>query len=263
MNHALLSFFVINLFSINAACSQDFTFHSDFESYALSSNDPLKILLASDPTVDFNNYKVYEDKIEQTVERIKSKIGGKTTERLLEKAFYLTHKKKLKWYTNYVTLADLLENGTYDCLTGTAFFAVILKQLDISFEIYEYDYHVLIVATLDNERYLFESTDPFFGFEKEEKVIDKMLEAYSLSKGKISSNEMSQANLRQYESSHENKITLLQLAGLQYFNLAIDAYNKERYPEASNLLAKAEYLYPSSRMYEISLEFEQHLAINF
>ncbi len=262
MYRALFTFCIINLFCIHAACTQDFTFHSDFESYALSSNDPLKILLATDPSVDFNKYTVYEGKIDQTVERIKSKSSGRTTARLLEKAFYLSHKKKLKWYTNYVTLADLLENGAYDCLTGTAFFAVILERLDVPYQIYEYDYHVLIVATLDNKRYLFESTDPFFGFENDQQTIDGMLEDYSLSKGKISNDRVNVVNPSQYSITHENKISLLQLAGLQYFNLAIDAYNNGRFTEASKMLAKADYLYPSSRNYEIRLEFKQHLATN-
>ena len=231
-------------------------FHSAFEESAFTSGDPIQILLASDHQVDHNKYSAYRDEIEQLVLKLKNKQRGKKNIALIEKAFYYTHRKNLDWYENYVTLSDLLQKGKYDCLTGTALYAIILTELGVEYSIYEFDFHVFLVAKVNEDSVLLESTDPYYGFVKRSDEISEHIAQYLTgdqspenSKAPVGS------NASQYSSHINNRITLNELAGLQYFNLAINAFNQGQVELATSLLNKANLLYPSHRIKEIQKVF--------
>lgn len=231
-------------------------FHSSFEEQAFASGDPIQILLASDDQVDHNKYSAYRDEIEQLVLKLKNKHRGDKSIALIEKAFYYTHRKSLDWYENYVTLSDLLQDGKYDCLTGTALYAIILSELGVDYSIYEFDFHVFLVASVNGDSVLLESTDPYYGFVKRSDEISEHINQYLT--GEVSpqnSNAPVGSNGHQYSSHINNRITLNELAGLQYFNLAINAFNQGQLELASSLLNKANLLYPSHRIKEIQKVF--------
>jgi hypothetical protein len=155
-----------------------------------------------------------------------------------------------------VTLSDLLQDGKYDCLTGTALYAIILSELGVDYSIYEFDFHVFLVASVNGDSVLLESTDPYYGFVNRSDQISKHINQYLTGEeSPQNSNAPVGSNGHQYSSHINNRITLNELAGLQYFNLAINAFNQGEVELASSLLNKANLLYPSQRIKEIQKVF--------
>merc|ERR1711879_443549 len=104
---------------------------------------------------DFKKHELFIRELASSFEKKRDKWGDEV---ILEKMFFKVHNKNLKWYDNYVTLDQLLEHGDYDCLTGTAMYALILQELDIPYTIQEFDFHVLIIARLAEKDVILEST---------------------------------------------------------------------------------------------------------
>ena len=57
--------------------------------------------------------------------------------------YYKVHRKYLKTYSSPSTLNDVLVTGNYDCLSGTALYAMIFQALGADYQIIETNYHIL------------------------------------------------------------------------------------------------------------------------
>lgn len=217
-------------------------FHSDFEkkSFQQETLNPFQLLIASDSNVNIDKYTQFQTQLESSIIALR-KIRSKTKNDLifLEKAFYRIHRKQLGWYENYVSLSQTFESKKYDCLTGTALFALILEDFEFQYQILEFDFHIFLIAQVDGENVLIEATDPLNGFVKDQKEIEKRVDKAFLS------SEVSGDFLHTFT---ENKINLLSLAGLQYFNLAVDLFNRGEYKKAHQFIQKANLLYSSERI---------------
>ena len=70
------------------------------------------------------------------LEKLRSKRNQmKSDPRFFNYLFYKTHRKFLKQYQIHSSVEDLLRHGTYDCVSGTALYALILHHLGIEYEI--------------------------------------------------------------------------------------------------------------------------------
>lgn len=212
--------------------------------------DPLQIMLAANPTVDYNKYNQYLSDFNTHLEKLRKKTDQSSSQQTLEKIFYFNHRRKLNWYNNNVIFSDLFDNGRYDCLTGTAFYAATLNSLNITYDIYEFNYHVFLVAYCDEGPVLIEPTDPLEGFVTDLKEIEKRIDSFGHSEGMT-------ANLE----GVSNIITLNDLAGLQYYNLGIQSFNEGQYDQAFTYIQKANFLYPSKRIKEIHRLFKSQVRL--
>lgn len=241
------------ILSLSAIAQQDLdaeVFHSDFEQQAFSNADPLQIMLAADPLVDSNKYNQYLTDFRTHLDKLGRKVDNIHPRMVLERVFYYSHRKKLSWYHNDVLFSDLFESGKYDCLTGTAFYAAILDQLSIPYNIYEFNYHVFLMAYLDGEKVLIEPTDAINGFITDEKEIARQIEKFKAEDGMT-------LNI----DAVNNIISLEDLAGLQYYNMGIDLYNQGKFDKAFTNIQKANFLYPSKRIKEMHRIFRSQAVL--
>ena len=139
-----------------------------------------------------------------------------------------------------------MQNGIYDCLTGTILYSLILTELGISHEILEFSNHVLIVGNVNGKDFLLEATDPFNGFITEKTEIDErkkqVLQAF-LNTDMVS--------LQKIETPIN--ISLKELVGLHYFNQALVAYTENDFNRAMYLIQVAASYYPSTRIGNMKL----------
>ncbi len=156
--------------------------------------------------------------------------------------FYKVHRKFLKEYRKYTNLFDLFEEGTYNCATGTAFYALLLDGLSIDYTIHETPYHVYLMVYTNHhaDSILIESTDPH-GFVDNKTEMAAALEVYQTPTQDVASHTFDTITIQQY-------IDLKQLAGLNYFNQAINLYNHHQLSKAIQYLDQASNLYPAERM---------------
>ena len=71
---------------------------------------------------------LYEKELTSFIDELKEKrIQYKSEVRYLKRAVNKSHKKFLRNYKAYSQFNEVLEAGNYDCLSGTAFFSVVLS----------------------------------------------------------------------------------------------------------------------------------------
>ena len=161
-----------------------------------------------------------------------------TEEQWLKYIFYQVHEKYLKHYQSFSTIPDLFERGSYNCVSGTALYALICELLCIPYAIRETEYHVYLLALVDGKKVLIESTDPVYGFVSQADTIQSLIKAYHEDgSSKYGINEPTGST-----------VDWIQLAGLQYFNKAVQFYNNKNFQDALSYLNRAMQFYNSARI---------------
>ena len=167
---------------------------------------------------------------------------------LARHVFYRTQQKYLKKYRQFSSLGDVLERGHFDCVSASALYAIIFTKLDINYKIHETDYHVYLMLYIDDKEILIETTDRQNGFIEKPRAISQMLKRYQR-------NTLPEKVENVYTFSHRvnGSISLQQLAGLQFYNLAVCRFNGQDFDTAQSLVKEALLLYRSERI----LEFQE------
>lgn len=204
---------------------------------------PLLFLLGYDPSMDSiqfddlnNELKSYSQKLAKK----KDKFDNDT--KFLEYVFHSVHQKYLKKYETTETFVGIFDRGNYNCISGTALFAFILDQLDYQPTIYEMRYHIFLTI---NDKVLLETTDPINGFISGTKQVDTRIESYIRNeKDRFLKDSTLSAPFN--GASILEKVDMMELAGLHYYNLGVDLINKENYYDAFREFKKASILYPRS-----------------
>jgi hypothetical protein len=166
-------------------------------------------------------------------------------------AFTSTHKKFLKHFSPQATFAALFETGTYNCLTGTILYSLLLSEFNIRHQVIETNYHIFILVTTREGELLLEATDRQQGVVTGFTEISNRIEMYK-STPAIAVNAASDLSYYQFSFDLYNPVTTEELTGLLYYNLAIDAYNKHNLQQAVAYLGEAIARYASPRIEEMA-----------
>lgn len=203
------------------------------------------------------NWEQHEQHFVEYLNWLKQKQASfKSDKGFLHLVFYKTHRKYLGQYEQYASFNEMFSKSKlYDCVTATALYAIILEELGYSFEIRETDYHVYLIVDGDNRQYMLETTDPLYGFvsdskemaiRQEQVVNDAVAYNTEYAMQGVGSDEEGGAAIA--VELVNNTITITQLAGLQYYNQALRAFNTEHYRDAYRHVIVAQGIYPSKRI---------------
>lgn len=165
----------------------------------------------------------------------------------LEHVFMKTHQKFLRDYEQYASFSELFDEGKYNCLTGTTAYALLLDHFNIEYSIIETNYHIFVTASTNNGDVLIEATDPAHGFITDQKKIQNRINSYRQNEIQTSAKK-----LYYYSFDLYNEVSLDELAGLLYYNNAVENYNAHNYQSAIEQLDLAFSLYDSPRIEELS-----------
>lgn len=173
-------------------------------------------------------------------------------EYFLEYLFYKTHQMLLKEYNKGITFTNLLENGSYDCVSASITYSVLLKYFDIEHSIIETDYHVFIIAKVNNQEFILETTDSRYGFISDATEIKDFKTDFlpDINSAQLNQSESIGSALYGQPNSKTiyKEISLRQLSALQYFNQGLIAMHNKDYKLASRRLQQALNLYDSERI---------------
>lgn len=139
----------------------------------------------------------------------------------LAKLYRITHRNFLKKYATNSPFAKTMQTGTYDCVSSVALFALMLEYTGYAYQIHETHNHVYIKVQTAQGEVVLETTSRTLGFVK-----------YPAQ----------EVNLK----PDFRIISLKELAGLQFYNQALDAMQQENYSKGTKLLRKAKMLYAES-----------------
>ena len=217
--------------STNAKCSR---FNIYLEQYL--ETGPYKSAIAN----DFTSF----------VEKLGDRRGGSGNDvEFLRLVFYKVHKKFLKSYTDYAPFGELFTSGDYNCLTAAALYTLVLDHFNYDYEVVETNYHVFILVNGEKGRVLLETTDPQYGFVESENLIEEKIKQYRTNTIQETS---SQRTYHHFQFDLYNEVDLNELTGLLYYNLAVDAFNKNKIEQSVSLLDRAIVHYKSERIEEFS-----------
>ncbi|GAA0879281.1 hypothetical protein GCM10009119_22490 [Algoriphagus jejuensis] len=173
---------------------------------------------------------------------------------LLRQVFQKTNQKFFKKYEQHSTFNQMLTTGKFDCVSGSAALGMLLERYDYSYDIVETDYHVFIVVNLDGKKIILESTLPIGGMITTPSEVEKYLAAYKpseLAELKILNQRLAGPDIDYSDNATFRKVSLKELAGLQYYNDAIVHFNAQAFGQAVEQLSKAYLLYPSDRILDL------------
>jgi hypothetical protein len=139
-------------------------------------------------------------------------------------------------------------NGRYGCLSGTITYALILSHFGFKNEAVELSNHVYLKVYLDEEFIILESTLASKGFLDRREDIKDALIRYSKRGSNGEMMAIASGNNSPLNSSIENKIGLIELAGLQRYNRAIETFKNSNLVSSLNYAVEADELYPSARI---------------
>jgi len=163
--------------------------------------------------------------------------------------FRIYRKTGKKFLSRYQPLAEFsaLKKGEYDCLTATALFSVILKELAIPYTVMETNYHIFLLVHLRTGDVLIETTDRLTGFVTNTQEINRIKKRY------VEQSAAAASRQRAYEYPfHLNQpVSDLQLNGLLLYNQAVKAYNERSLNASDSKLREAEQFYRSARTHTL------------
>jgi hypothetical protein len=166
-------------------------------------------------------------------------------------AFSSTHKKFLKHFRAEASFAELFENGTYNCLTGTILYSLILSDLKIQHQVIETNYHIFILVSSKEGELLIEATDRHNGVVTGVNEISARIDQYK-NTSVVAARLSGELSYYQFNFDIYNPVSTEELTGLLYYNLAIEAYNKHNLQLAVFYLGEAIARYASPRIEELA-----------
>ncbi len=217
------------------------------QSYLMSSSEPIQLFQALHAEEDLNT-----ERFDKLLNKLDTKAKRKNyTEWFLGEVFYKAHQYLLKNYTKHSSFNQLIESGDYDCVSGSALYALLLERYGFSYDIIETDFHVFVLVNDQDKTYVLESTEPRAGFIKDQKEVKAYIASF---KPRVSPKRNIMSELAGLSDASEkgktiySSISLRELAGLQYYNDAIHHFNQGKADTAEKQLIKAKQIYPSERI---------------
>ena len=238
-------------------------YHSSFEEEIFKSviagkfKDTLGFMLASNIENDQLSRETAEKELLEMIQPLQKRVNKGANEMVTLKK--LNRKIAANYLKNYKKLSDfsdLIDEGTFDCLTSTLLYAYLLEKLGYKYNIKETNYHIYLVVNLEKKDVLIEPTDPNYGFIWEKKYVDKRIAKYRADNIKGKDDFLASVDI-------DRKINLFQLAGLQYYNLAVKQFNKQEFNQSINSLKKSMIVYDCDRnriLMDYSLEFMREVS---
>ncbi len=224
-------------------------FESESEKeYFLQDNTNVFHLLRAVHAQEEFDLSTYEKLLSQLDKRSKNKDHQ---EWFLGQVFYKTHKILLKDYKKHSTFNTLLKDGVYDCVSASALYAVLMERYGFKYKLIETDFHVFLIVESNEKSYVFESTEPRGGFMKDQEMVKEYIVSFLPEDNYPNNQHQSLGGLSAHKGEKNtiyNAISLKELAGLQYYNDAIQHFNEDALEKSSQQLAKAKLLYPTGRI---------------
>lgn len=165
--------------------------------------------------------------------------------RFLYFIFVRTHRAFLREFDDKASFSQTLNFGKYNCLSGTALYALILDYFGYEFSITETNHHIFLTVNTPDGPVLFEATDRLYGFVHRGKEVQAKLEKY-----KVSTPGQNARRKVEYSFPFQlfDQVGLDEIVGLMHYNIAVEAYNKRDYALVVERLRLTTERYASPRV---------------
>lgn len=193
------------------------------------------------------------DKLVSKLHKRANKWKYKADEKLLEEIYFSAHQSILSRYEEHAYFSKTLQDGVYDCVTGSGLYALLLDEFGFEYQIIETEAHVYIKGMVGNTPFILESTFPVEGLIIGDEMVGAFEQKFITNANSFTLDPVYLGKITE-ESPSKGVYTVIglrELAGLQYYNDAIKKFNEEDYAGTYTQLVKAEFLYPSERIIKL------------
>lgn len=218
---------------------QSLTYCSPFEETAFTQvaspaqTTLLALLLSGDPAVNETVMQPIQQCIAHFCDSIRHE-KSKSDRKFLQLVFKQVQAKFFGRYEKYAHFRQLFSDSVYNCLSGTALYGLVLQQLGYQFEVHETAFHTYLIVHAGKQYFLMDATDAQNGFAGFTYQIQEREKFYW------------ENEKQQFQPLYNRVITFEELIGLQYYNEAIRAYNRQNFEASHQFLGKAARLYARS-----------------
>lgn len=206
----------------------------------------VQLLMAAEINNSKRDVSSIEKKVDKLYQMLKSKKPQLSEVKFVEFTFNYVKKQYLVNYKADADFSELFKNNTYDCVTGTALFALLFERFEIKYQILESYSHVCIKVQNDSTNILLESTLKDGIFTDGKKIYEMIHRFHSEKRDMVV--KVFNASYKSLNSSYySSKINLTQLIGILYFNKAAQNLVEKKYEQSICFAKIANTLYPSIR----------------
>ena len=228
---------------------QPYVFHSVFEEQSLNKigntenccDAIIAAYLAVNPSVNEGEYKVILEEIYRATVELKKRVGQSTNKKKIAKAvFSYVQDEYLEKYEINPHFDELFKTGTFNCVTASALYSILLSAFEVDFAIRRLPSHVYVVIKNGEEEIALESTDPINGvyFVDKSKLVKELANAKIFSNAEFRSSSINQL-YDLYVGEIEEEISQSQLLASIYYNFSLEKIEEVDYKEALNLANKS------------------------
>ena len=156
----------------------------------------------------------------------------------------------MSYYSLDSFFPNLFGNYTYNCVTGTALFAIIFDELNIPYSIIEVPRHVYLIAYPETDKIAVESTDFKDGIYAWTEYSKTSAVNFLISIEAVTEREVKFKGIQAIIDEHfyaNSKLTFENLVSLHFFNRALYYCEREKFEEALTSLRRGNELYDSNR----------------
>lgn len=169
-----------------------------------------------------------------------------SAQKRLKKIFGATKSRYLHTYKLSTFFPEISSYGTYNCMTGTALFAIIFDELDIPYTVVEVPQHVYMVAFPKTEKIAVESTNLKDGLYQwteynKQSAINFLLTIQKITEYDLRVNGVDGTIEKFFFSNSEHDFD--GLLGMHFMNRAMYFSDKENFTEAFEQVYMAHNLY--------------------
>lgn len=218
---------------------------------ALKDAKPNLVSLFSALTSDSVNAQKYAARIERFYARVQPQVAAfRSPKQKARFIFKEVHASFFNQYEENVMFYKIFENGIYNCVTASMLYAIVLDHYQIPYEIKEKPTHIYLVALPGTENILFETTNPRGLYVPDDRFkrefVNNLVETKFTTQAYVNSIGLANAFNEFYYNN--DKISLVQLAGVQYYNQSLDYYSNVKDQHAAIRSAlKMNKLYPCAK----------------
>jgi len=203
--------------------------------------DIIPYALGVQTNVSSDESKIFEQKVAKSLEKLQQKkVRIQGEKQFLKYVFNYLHTNYLKTYQKEADFYDIMTESRYNCVSGNILLAYFLEKTGYQYDIYETENHVFVVVSLSQKDRMLVEITAFYGeglVDEEEKIDNKIAEL-----------------------KPTGKVSLTNLAGMQFYNEAVLAFQEQKYLESLSLSNKAYYFYPSAKVKTLHSLSKQRLS---
>ena len=235
----------------------DLKFHSEFEKEALTNfvkfkKDTFNMFLAIDENMNQKKAEQYHNVYLNIYNNLENrKVYSKKIEKKIKLTYSIVHSYFLKKYNDLEYFEGIFQDGTYNCVTASMLYSLILDKLEIPYKVQASSNHVYLVANPGEKSIVIETTNPMFQNAVFNGEFKKQYVNYLRESKLISEEDYKNKSVEEIFEQKFNEVRdaeFVNLPGFQYYNNALEKAKLNEIDKSYELIQKAYFFYPDNQV---------------